>query len=410
MKDWKTKAIPKEVWILGFVSLCMDASSELIHSLLPILMVSTLGATMVQVGLLEGLAEAFSLILKLFSGILSDYWKKRKWLTLIGYGLSALIKPLFPFATSLKMIFTARLLDRVGKGIRGAPRDALLSELAPAEMRGACFGLRQALDTVGACLGPLIAILGIAYYHGAIRSTLYLAIPPAILSVVLLAFFVHEPEPEPKPESEPESKTEQLKSKPTLNFNFSSFMHLGKRFWQMLLIAMLMTLARFSDAFLLLKAHAIGFSLSAIPLVMLVMNAVYALSAYPAGFLSDRWSRKSVLLLGTALLIVADLFLALGTDNLTLFLGVILWGMHLGLTQGVLTAMVADSTSLSLRGSAYGLFYFTCGIMALISSVLAGLIWELYGPLYTFCLSAFVALGTCCALSFFTQAGKSMNK
>ena len=264
------------------------------------------------------------------------------------------------------MIFTARLLDRVGKGIRGAPRDALLSELAPAEMRGACFGLRQALDTVGACLGPLIAILGIAYYHGAIRSTLYLAIPPAILSVVLLAFFVHEPEPEPKPESEPESKTEQLKSKPTLNFNFSSFMHLGKRFWQMLLIAMLMTLARFSDAFLLLKAHAIGFSLSAIPLVMLVMNAVYALSAYPAGFLSDRWSRKSVLLLGTALLIVADLFLALGTDNLTLFLGVILWGMHLGLTQGVLTAMVADSTSLSLRGSAYGLFYFTCGIMALI--------------------------------------------
>lgn len=389
-KIWK--AIPKEVWILGFVSLCMDSSSELIHSLLPLFMVTQLGATMIEVGFLEGFAEALSLILKFFSGALSDYLNKRKWLTLIGYTLSALSKPLFPLATTLKMVFTARALDRVGKGLRGAPRDALLSELSPPEIRGACFGLRQALDTLGACFGPLFAILGLAFFHDNIRQTMWLAIPPALLCIVLLAFFVQEPVSTPE--------TALPHKEPAPQFHFSLAFSLGKRYWQMLLIAMVFTLARFSDAFLLLKAQNLELSLHTIPFVLLVMNLVYALAAYPAGWLSDRWSRSSMLFLGSLFLIAANLLLAFSTGYNTLFLGVMLWGIHMGLTQGVLSAMVADSTFSTVRGSGYGIFYFSCGIMTLLSSVFAGLIWDHYGPFYTFiagacvaCLASLILLG-----------------
>lgn len=397
-KGWKT--IPKQIWILGLVSLCMDTSSELIHSLLPLLMVSSLGASMTQVGLLEGLAEALSLILKLFSGLLSDFLRKRKLLTLIGYTLSALTKPLFPLATSLKMVFTARLIDRIGKGIRGAPRDALVSELSPPEIRGACFGVRQTLDTIGACLGPLLAMAGIAYYNGVIQKTLWLAIPPAIFSVLLLAFFIQDPKVD-TPEPDAGSSTS-----PPSPFHFSNLLHFNERYWKLLFIASLLTLARFSDAFLVLKAQSIGLPLLYIPAVMLIMNIIYTVTAYPAGLLSDRWSRNKLLFIGSLLLLTANLLLALSQNYSSVFFAVILWGSHMGLTQGVLAAIVADCTPIPLRGSAYGMFYFTCGIMTLISSVLAGVVWDHYGPFYTFCIGAFIAYCGCLSLLLFGLSSK----
>ena len=364
-------SLPSGIWVLGFVSLLMDISSEMIHALLPLFMVGTLGMGVALVGLLEGLAEATALILKVFSGVISDWFGKRKPLAVLGYGLGAATKPLFALATGPGMIFTARLLDRVGKGIRGAPRDALVADIAPPEQRGAAFGLRQSLDTVGAFLGPLLAVGLMLVWANDFRAVFAVAIIPAVLCVLLLVLGVQEPErPAGAPRVNPISRT--------------NLKRLPRAYWWVVGVGAVFTLARFSEAFLVLRAEQVGIALALVPLVMVAMNAVFSVTAYPFGKLSDRVSHRRLLLAGLAVLVLADVVLAASTHWTGLLLGVALWGVHMGMTQGLLAAMVADTAPADLRGTAYGFFNLMSGLAMLAASVVAGLLWQYWGPAWTF--------------------------
>ena len=364
-------SLPSGIWVLGFVSLLMDISSEMIHALLPLFMVGTLGMSVALVGLLEGLAEATALILKVFSGVISDWFGKRKPLAVLGYGLGAATKPLFALATGPGMIFTARLLDRVGKGIRGAPRDALVADIAPPEQRGAAFGLRQSLDTVGAFLGPLLAVGLMLLWANDFRAVFAVAIIPAALCVALLVLGVQEPErPAGAPRVNPISRT--------------NLKRLPRAYWWVVGVGAVFTLARFSEAFLVLRAEQVGIALALVPLVMVAMNAVFSVTAYPFGKLSDRVSHRRLLLAGLAVLVLADVVLAASTHWTGLLLGVALWGVHMGMTQGLLAAMVAGTAPADLRGTAYGFFNLMSGLAMLAASVVAGLLWQYWGPAWTF--------------------------
>jgi MFS family permease len=379
------KKIPSGVWVLGFVSMLMDISSEMVHSLLPLFMVGTLGASALMVGLIEGLAEATALIVKVFSGALSDYWGKRKGLAVLGYALGALTKPLFAMAPVLGVVLTARLLDRVGKGIRGAPRDALVADIAPAEIRGAAFGLRQSLDTVGAFLGPLLAVGLMLLWANDFRSVFWVAVIPGLMAVALLVFGLREPEPVQSVKRTNPIRRESLK-------------RLGGSYWWVVGIGAVFTLARFSEAFLVLRALQADVPVALVPLVMVAMNLVYALSAYPFGKLSDRMSHKTLLALGLLVLIAADLVLATSDHWSVLLAGVALWGVHMGMTQGLLATMVADTAPADLRGTAYGFFNLVSGLAMLVASVLAGVLWDQLGAAFTFyagaafCVVALVGL------------------
>lgn len=377
--------IPAGVWVLGFVSMLMDISSEMIHSLLPIFMVTTLGASALAIGLIEGLAEATALIIKIFSGVISDYLGKRKSLAVIGYAMGALTKPLFAVASTTGLVLTARLLDRTGKGIRGAPRDALMADIVPAQIRGAAFGLRQSLDTVGAFLGPLLAVGLMLLWNNNFRAVFWVAVIPGLLAVVLLLFGVREPEsPQTNKCSNP-IKRENLK-------------RLGVSYWWVVGIGAVFTLARFSEAFLVLRAQQGGIPVAFVPLVMVMMNIVYA-SAYPFGKLSDHMSHKALLALGLIFLIAADLVLAISDHWRVVLAGVALWGVHMGMTQGLLATMVADTAPEDLRGTAYGFFNLVSGLAMLLASVLAGLLWDQLGASFTFytgamfCIIALIGLG-----------------
>lgn len=366
------RAIPKGIWALGFVSLFMDSSSELIHSLLPVFLVSVLGASALSVGVIEGVAEATAAITKLFSGTLSDYLGRRKHLAVLGYGLAALTKPLFPLAGSVGWVFAARFVDRIGKGIRGAPRDALIGDIAPAHLRGACYGLRQSLDTVGAFLGPLLAIAFMALLANDIRAVFWVAVIPAFIAVVILVLGVREP---------PTTETVRRRRSP---IRIGDMRRIGASYWWLVLIAAVLTLARFSEAFLVLRAADVGLSMAHVPWIMVVMNVAYAVSAYPAGALSDRVDRLTVLLIGFSLLLAADLLLGLSQSLWPVLAGVALWGLHMGLTQGLLAALIADATPAEIRGTAFGVFNLVTGIVMLVASVVAGALWDLYGPPATF--------------------------
>ena len=364
-------SLPSGIWVLGFVSLLMDISSEMIHALLPLFMVGSLGMSVALVGLLEGLAEATALILKVFSGVISDWFGKRKPLAVLGYGLGAATKPLFALATGPGMIFTARLLDRVGKGIRGAPRDALVADIAPPEQRGAAFGLRQSLDTVGAFLGPLLAVGLMLLWANDFRAVFAVAIIPAVLCVLLLVLGVQEPErPAGAPRVNPISQ--------------ASLQRLPRAYWWVVGVGAVFTLARFSEAFLVLRAEQVGIALALVPLVMVAMNAVFSVTAYPFGKLSDRVSHHGLLLAGLSVLVLADVVLAVSTHWVGLLLGVALWGVHMGMTQGLLAAMVAAQAPADLRGTAFGFFNLVSGVALLAASVLAGLLWQYLGPAWTF--------------------------
>ncbi len=364
--------IPRTVWALGTISLFMDLSSELVHSLLPVFLVTTLGASALTVGLIEGIAEATALIVKIFSGALSDFFGRRKWLMLLGYGMAALTKPLFPLASSVETVFTARFLDRIGKGIRGAPRDALLADVAPQEIRGACFGLRQSMDTAGAFLGPLAAIVLLYLYNNDIKTVLWFAVVPAAITVLLIVAGIKEPHAKSRPE--------QFRSPIRLAFlsNFSS------QYWWVVLTGAVFTLTRFSEAFLILRAQQLGLALTWIPLVMVVMNIFYAFSAYPAGALSDRLSKKFLLGIGLVLLALADLILAQADSALVVMAGAALWGLHMGFSQGILATMVANASAPELKGTAFGLFNFVTGLFMLLASLIAGWLWDSYGAETTF--------------------------
>ncbi|MPY75652.1 MAG: MFS transporter [Alphaproteobacteria bacterium] len=376
------RAIPRGIWALGLVSLFMDLSSELIHSLLPVFMVTVLGASAVYVGIVEGIAEATASITKVFSGFVSDQLGKRKALVVIGYGLAALTKPMFALAPTIGWVLAARFTDRIGKGIRGAPRDALVAELAPLHLRGASYGLRQSLDTIGAFAGPLLAIALMALFAGDIRMVFWFAVIPAFLSVAIVLAGVKEPEAAAKPgEARPPVRLADLRLLPAA-------------YWAVVVVGGVLTLARFSEAFLVLRADSVGLGLTWVPLVLVVMSVVYSASAYPAGVLADRIDRRALLALGFAVLVLADVVLALASGVWMVMAGVALWGLHMGLTQGLLATLIADASPASLRGSAFGIFNFAGGIVLLIASVVAGYLWDATGPAATFFAGAgFTALG-----------------
>lgn len=365
------KRIPLSIWMLGFVSLLMDISSEMIHSLLPLFLATTLGVSALVIGLIEGTAEATALIIKVFSGMLSDYLGKRKWLAVTGYALAAITKPVFALASGSGAIMSARVLDRIGKGIRGAPRDALIADIAPPGLRGAAFGLRQALDTVGAFIGPLFAAGLMLLWANDFRAVFWVAVVPAFLAVALLIFGVREPD-------------RPADIKPVNPIQRKNLQRLSRAYWWVVAIGAIFTLARFSEAFLVLRAQQGGMMLALIPLVMMLMSLVYAISAYPFGKLSDNMSHLKLLVLGLLVLIAADLVLAWSSHWAAVLLGVTLWGLHMGMTQGLLATMVADTAPADLRGTAYGFFNLMSGIAMLVASVVAGLIWDHFGADYTF--------------------------
>ncbi|HEX5092730.1 MAG TPA: MFS transporter [Burkholderiales bacterium] len=368
----RPSTVPRTVWVLGTVSLCMDLSSELVHSLLPLFLTGVLGAGMVAVGVIEGVAEATASIVKVVSGALSDRLPRRKPVVVAGYALAALSKPLFPLAASVPLVLFARFVDRIGKGIRGAPRDALIADLTPPGSRGAAYGLRQALDTIGAVLGPLSAAGLMLLLADDIRSVLWIAVLPALAAVAVLFFWVREPERESPPAPARGAA------------RFAGLERLGARFWLVVALGAVLMLARFSEAFLLLRAQEIGVALAAVPLVMVGMNIVYTAVAYPAGLAADRGHRRALLVVGLAALIAADLVIGAFGSIAGLGAGIVLWGVHMGLTQGLLSTLVADAAPADLRGTAFGVFNLVSGIALLAASVLAGWLWSAYGASATF--------------------------
>jgi MFS family permease len=354
----------------------MDASSELIHSLLPVFMVTTLGASMITVGVIEGVAEATAAALKVFSGVLSDYLGKRKFLMILGYALAAFTKPIFPLANSINWVFSARFIDRLGKGIRGAPRDALIADMTPLQLRGAAYGLRQALDSVGALIGPLLAVAFMIWFAGDIRTVMWVAVLPAFIAVSVLFAYVREPE---------HTNANVLGEAP-LTVAYAKGLPL--RYWFVVLLGAVFTLARFSEAFLVLRAQDVGLELNYVPIVMIVMNAFYAGAAYPAGAAADHISRRTLLTIGLALLIAADIMLAFAASPLIVFVGAGLWGLHMAFTQGLLSKLVADTAPVELLGTGFGIFNLISGGVLLLASVIAGFLWTFLGPSATFMAGA----------------------
>ncbi len=382
--------MPQAIWALGLVSLFMDVSSEMIHGLLPIFLVGTLGASAFALGAIEGTAEAVAAILKLPSGWLSDRWRRRKPLALLGYGLGAFVKPIFALAPTVGWVFTARILDRLGKGIRGAPRDALVADLAPEDLRGAAFGLRQALDTIGAFAGPLIAVAIMVLSGNDVRLVFWLAAPPAILSVVLLWTLVPEPDPPLA------ASTARVTQEPDGLLGLTG---LGRPFWGAILVTAVFTLGRYSEAFLVLRAQERGLPLALTPLVLVAMNLVYSLAAYPAGGWSDRLGRRGLLLVGALVMAVADGLLAAAGGLVLVAAGVALWGLHMALSQSVLTALIADTAPPNRRGTAFGVFHLTSGLALFAANAGSGFLWTRFGPASAFLAGLAIALASALLLA-----------
>ncbi len=376
MLKTKTYSLPRTVWALGFVSLFMDISSEIVHSLLPLFLVTQLGASALVLGIIEGVAEAITLFVKTFSGALSDWWRKRKNIIVMGYLLAALTKPIFAFSSSLDWIIMARFADRMGKGIRGAPRDALIADVTPSSQHGAAYGLRQSLDKCGAFIGPLIAMIGMLIFANNFHWVFTLAIFPAFLSVLVLIIWVKEPE------------VQHTDTPVPWPLKYNVLKQLPRAYWWIFLLAFTFTLARFSEAFLLLRAQSMGLALAFTPLVLVLMSIIYALSAYPFGKRSDTRGRTSLLIFSLIILIAADLILAFATNMLTVWIGVALWGLHMGTSQGILSALIADTAPPTLRATAFGLFSLSSGVAILLASVIAGWLWVSFGASTTFLMGA----------------------
>jgi MFS family permease len=373
--------LPGGIWVLGFVSMFMDISSELVHSLLPIFMATVLGASMVTIGIVEGVAEGAAAITKMFSGAISDYFRKRKLLAVLGYALSAMSKPVFPLATTIGWVFGARFIDRIGKGIRGAPRDALVADIAPPQLRGAAYGLRQSLDSVGALIGPLLAVAFMIWLANDFKAVLWVAVVPAFLAVFLLIFALREPEPA------------EHETGPRSHLTLTDAKRLPLRYWLVVTLGAVFTLARFSEAFLILRAQDVGLTAGYVPTIMVAMNLAYAIFAYPAGAAADRLPARTLLLFGLWVLVAADVLLAVATSPWIAFIGAAFWGMHMAFTQGLLSKLVADTTPAELRGTAFGIFNLISGGALLLASVIAGSLWSVFGATAVFIAGAsFAAL------------------
>ena len=381
--------LPRSIWMLGFVSMFMDISSELVHSLLPIFMVTVLGTSMIIIGIVEGIAEGAAAITKVFSGAISDYFGKRKYLAVIGYALSAITKLIFPLANVISWVFGARLIDRIGKGIRGAPRDALIADITPQPLRGAAYGLRQSLDSVGALIGPLLAVLFMIWFANNIQAVLWVAVVPAFIAVFLLVVAVREPE------------SQDQSTGPRNRLKLTDVKRLPVKYWLVVTLGAVFTLARFSEAFLILRAQDLGLAISFVPVIMIIMNLAYSLFAYPAGVASDRFSARMLLVIGLWVLVVADVILAIATSSWVAFVGAAFWGLHMALTQGLLSKLVADTAPAELRGTAFGFFNLVSGVALLLASVIAGVLWNEFGASAAFIAGAFFATLAALGLLFY---------
>ena len=389
------RRLPIGIWGLGFVSMSMDISSELVHALLPIFMASVLGTSIATIGIIEGLAEGAAAATKVFSGAISDYCGKRKLLAVGGYALSAVAKPIFPLATTIGWVFGARFIDRIGKGIRGAPRDALVAEIAPLPLRGAAYGLRQSLDSVGAFIGPLMAIVFMIWFANDIRAVLWVAVPPAIIAVFLLIATVHEPD---RPDRAADSRN---------RLTLADTKRLPMRYWRIVVLGAVFTLARFSEAFLILRAQDAGLAITYVPMVMIIMNICYSVFAYPLGMAADRYSARILLVFGLALLVVADVILAMAVSPWIIFAGAAFWGLHMAFTQGLLLKLVADNAPADLRGTAFGVFNLVSGVAIFLASAIAGSLWTAFGASATFLAGASFAILAVMGLLFYRPGGKS---
>jgi len=392
------KRLPRGIWALGLVSFWMDISSEMIHALLPVYLVTVMGSSMLTVGFIEGISEATAAITKVFSGALSDRLGKRKIIAIAGYGLAAITKPVFPLAPTISWLIGARIVDRIGKGIRGAPRDAMIADISPPDMRGASFGMRQTLDTIGAFLGPLTAIFLMWVLSDNIPMVFWFAVAPAFVAVAFLIVGVDEPAP-PKAQRRVKSA-----------LSLTELRRLGRPFWTVTAIAVLFTLARFSEAFLVLKANAEGLGVGYVPIVIVVMNLFYAIAAYPAGAMSDHGNRVRILAIGIILLVLADLVLALIPGLGGVALGVALWGVHMGFTQGVFASLIADTAPAQLRGTAFGMLNLATGVAILLASVIAGVLWDQTGPRGMFLVGAGLALTALVAMPLLSRVLKTHAK
>ena len=362
--------------MLGFVSMFMDISSELVHSLLPIFMATVLGASMVTIGIVEGVAEGTAAITKMFSGAISDYFGKRKFLAVLGYALGAISKPIFPLATTIGWVFGGRFVDRIGKGIRGAPRDALVADIAPPQLWGAAYGLRQSLDSVGAFVGPLLAVAFMIWFADDIKAVLWIAVVPAFLAVFLLIVALREPE------------SSEYDAGPRSKLTLHDAKRLSSRYWLVVTLGAVFTLARFSEAFLILRAQDLGLTVVYVPAIMIAMNIAYSLFAYPAGAAADRLPARTLLLFGLWVLVAADVLLAIARSPWVAFIGAAFWGMHMAFTQGLLSKLVADTAPAELRGTAFGVFNLISGGALLLASVIAGSLWSVFGASATFIAGA----------------------
>jgi len=385
--------LPRNVWVLGLVSLLMDLSSEIYHALLPAFITVVLGLPATALGAIDGVAEATANFAKLGSGRLSDLSRRRKPWVVAGYGLAALSKPLFPLATSAPLVMAARFADRIGKGIRGSPRDAMIADETAPEIRGRAFGLRQAMDTIGALLAPIVAIGLMLLLANDIRLVFWIAVLPAAASFLLAWLALREPEQALAP----------LKRSPF----FAGFRQLDKDTKRLLAVGFLFGLARFSEGFLILKGLEVGLSETWSPLTLAVFNLAYVALAYPAGALSDRMSPRSILMAGIAVLVAGDLVLA-GSGTLAgVVLGAGLWGAHMALTQGIFSRMIADSAPEALRATSFGAFWFVSGAAGLLASLGAGLLWDRDGSSAIFLTSAAVAAAALAMLALLPDEDSS---
>ncbi|MGZ5223912.1 MAG: MFS transporter [Burkholderiales bacterium] len=372
-----SQPLPRNVVALGLVSLFLGVSSQMTHSLLPVFLVTVLGTSVASVGIIEGIAEATNSLAKVLSGALSDWLGRRKPIVVLGYGLAALSKPLFPLAGDAATVLVARFIDRTGKGIRDAPRDALLADQLPSNARGSGFGLRLTLFTIGSVVGPLAATSVMVGSGGDFRLVFWLAVIPAFLSVAVLILAVKEP-----------ANARDIAKQ---RFSLRDLGRLPALFWWIVAITAMLELARFSQAFLLLKAKEVGVEAALIPIFLMLMGAVYGLTAYPCGILADRVNRRLQLGIGAVILLTGHLVLATADTIWMAAIGASLWGFQMGVTQGLVAAIVADAAPERLRGTAFGIYYLVDGVVSLLASSGAGVLWMTGGSGLTFSVGAALA-------------------
>jgi len=370
--------LPRAIWALGFTSMFMDVSSEAVHALLPVYLTTVLGLSAAAIGVIEGLAEATTLAVKIFSGAISDWLGRRKLPALIGYGLAAATKPVFALAVGPALVVAAHIVDRFGKGIRGAPRDALIADLTPPEQRGAAFGLRQSLDTIGGVVGPLAAV-GLMLASGDnFRLVFALAIIPALLSVGTLLVFVPNDGATPRAAEFPLSR--------------AAARQMSRAFWIVVALGAAMAAVRVAEAFLMLRATGFGLDPAWAPLVLVVMSIVYGVFAYPAGRLSDRLAPRTMVVASLAILCAAEVILAFALSLPVFFCGVALWGAHMALSQGLFAKLVADTAPETLRGTAFGLFNVASALALVIGNSGFGFLWAAQGAAAAYAIASGAAL------------------